>query len=161
LSSLAALTAGDRSLQPGFEDKDTGVRACVPFYGVYDFTNRSGLGRRDLMPFLAKKVFKKPFEGARDLFDRASPMSRVHAGAPPLLVIHGTHDTLAMVEEARLFVDLLRGVSRAPVAYVELPQAQHAFEVFGSVRSAHVVRGVAVFLAYVYSEHLRARAEER
>ena len=156
LSSLAALTAGDAELQPGFEGADTSVKACVPFYGVYDFTNRGGTGRADLVPFLERLVFKRPFAEEREVFERASPMSRVHPGAPPFLVIHGTHDTLVPVAQARLFVKILREASRAPVAYLELPQTQHAFEVFSSVRAAHVVRGVARFLAYVYSEHRRA-----
>ncbi len=158
LSSLAALTAGDAELQPGFPEADTSVQACVPFYGVYDFTNRSGEGRADLVGFLERLVLKQPFAEAREAFDRASPMSRVHAAAPPFLIFHGTHDTLVPVAEARLFVDLLRAASRAPVAYVELPQAQHAFEVFTSVRTAHAIRGVARFLTYVYSEHLAGRA---
>jgi acetyl esterase/lipase len=156
LSSLAALTAGDRSLQPGFEDADTSVRACVPFYGVYDFTNRTGKGRKDLLPLLERLVFKRRFADDPAAFDRASSMSRVHADAPPFLVIHGTHDTLVPVAEARYFVELLRASSRAPVVYVELPQAQHAFEVFTSARTAHVVRGVARFLGVVYGDHLAA-----
>lgn len=40
LSSMLALTADDASLQPGFESVDTSVQACVPHYGVYDFTER-------------------------------------------------------------------------------------------------------------------------
>ena len=38
LSSLLALTAGDPAFQPGFEDVDCSVDACVPMYGVYDMT---------------------------------------------------------------------------------------------------------------------------
>ena len=37
LTALAALTADDVSLQPGFEDVDVHVDAAVPLYGVYDF----------------------------------------------------------------------------------------------------------------------------
>lgn len=151
LCALAALTPGDPEYQPGFEGADTSVRAAVPFYGVYDFTNRKGVGRRDMRRFLARLVFKRRFAEAREAFDRASPMSRVNADAPPFLVIHGNHDSLVPVEEARLFVDLLRGVSRAPVAYAEIPGAQHAFEVFASARTGHVVRGVARFLSYVHA----------
>ncbi len=83
-------------------------------------------------------------------------MSRINAGAPPFLIFHGTNDTLVPVAEARIFVEMLRAASRAPVAYVELPQAQHAFEVFTSVRTAHAIRGVARFLAVIYSEHRAA-----
>jgi acetyl esterase/lipase len=161
LAALAALTAGDAELQPGFTGADTRVAACVPFYGVYDFTNRSGVGRPDFVRFLERQVIKKRFAEEREAFERASPMSRVHAGAPPFLVVHGTHDTLVPVADARLFVELLRQVSRAPVGYVELPQAQHAFEIFSSVRTAYVIRGAARFLAFVYGEHLRAARAAR
>jgi acetyl esterase/lipase len=153
LSALAALTPNDPEYQPGFEDADTTVQACVPFYGVYDFTNRKGVGRRDMRGFLGRLVLKRRFSEARELFERASPMSRVNEGAPPFLIIHGTHDTLVPVEEARLFVELLRGASMQPVAYAELPGAQHAFEVFASARTGHVIRGVARFLAYVHATH--------
>src|SRR3989442_2578192 len=36
LAALVALTANAPEYQPGFEDTDTSVTACVPFYGVYD-----------------------------------------------------------------------------------------------------------------------------
>ena len=64
-------------------------------------------------------------------------------------MIHGTHDALAYVEEARHFVEALRGVSANPVLYAELPGAQHAFDTFHSRRSAHAVDAVACFLGYL------------
>src|SRR5262249_54129606 len=42
LCSLVALTANEPEYQPGFEQVDTSVKACVAFYGVYDFTDRFG-----------------------------------------------------------------------------------------------------------------------
>ncbi|MFT3770573.1 MAG: alpha/beta hydrolase [Minicystis sp.] len=156
LAALAALTPNDPEYQPGFEDADTAVQACVPFYGVYDFTNRKGVGRKDMRDLLGKLVLKRRYAECPELFDRASPMSRVNDHAPPFLVIHGTHDTLVPVAEARLFVELLRQASHEPVAYAELPGAQHAFEVFTSTRTGHVVRGVARFLAFVYATHAAA-----
>ncbi|TAL22449.1 MAG: alpha/beta hydrolase, partial [Frankiales bacterium] len=82
----------------------------------------------------------------RERFREASPLSHVRADAPPFFVIHGRNDTLVPVEEARLFVERLRAVSDAPVAYLELPGTQHAFDVFPSIRSAHVVRAVERFV---------------
>ena len=38
LCALLALSAGDPAFQPGFEELDTSVQACVPFYGVMDMT---------------------------------------------------------------------------------------------------------------------------
>jgi dipeptidyl aminopeptidase/acylaminoacyl peptidase len=84
----------------------------------------------------------------------ASPLQQVNADAPPFLIIHGRNDTLVPVEEARLFAERLRAVSRAPVVYLELPGTQHGFDVFPSIRSAHVVRAVGRFV-----ELLRLRAD--
>jgi len=158
LSSLLALTAGDPEYQPGFESVDTSVRACVPFYGIYDFTDEyrlqaySGLGG-----FVERTVMKKNQSEDGEAFRRASPLHRVHAGAPPFFVIHGSHDSLASVEEARHFTDVLRKASHEPAIYAEIPGAQHAFEIFHSLRTTHVVRAVDRFLSFVYSDYLRRR----
>ncbi len=159
LSSLLALSAGDPAFQPGFEAAETEVEACIPFYGVYDFTNAFRTQPDDgILRVLERFIMKKPFAAHRADYERASPMHRIHAGAPPFLVIHGTHDSLAPVDEARLFVELLRKTSRAAVGYVELPEAQHAFELFHSPRTSHVIQAVDRFLASVYSDYLaRAR----
>lgn len=153
LSALAALTPGDPEYQPGFERADTTVQACVPFYGVYDFTDRKGIWKRSLLrPMLERRIMKRRLSEAPDVFERASPMSRVSPGAPPFFVIHGTRDTLVPVAEARLFVELLRASSRSPVLYAELPGAQHAFEVFASHRTGLVLAGVERFLAWTLGE---------
>jgi acetyl esterase/lipase len=155
LSSLLALTANDPEYQPGFEHVDTSLAACVPFYGIYDLANRFGHAHWDgFEQFLGRVVLKKRFADDPEAFEKASPASRVHPDAPPFFVIHGTHDSLAPVQEARSFVAHLREISHAPVLYAELPGAQHAFEVFHSLRSRHVVRGVDRFLARVHSQYL-------
>ena len=155
LAALVALTAGDPEYQPGFEEVDTSVRACVPFYGVYDLANRFGLAHFEgFEQFWGRVVLKRRFADDPEAFRKASPSARVHVEAPPFFVIHGSHDSLAPVEEARSFARLLRETSRAPVAYAEIPGAQHAFEVFHSLRTRHVVEGVDQFLAWVYSGYL-------
>jgi len=161
LSSLLALTANDPALQPGFEQVDTSVRACVPFYGVYDFTDRHGVYHHGgLAELLEKRVMKAALHEAQEAYDRASPLSRVHADAPPFFVIHGDKDTLVPVEEARHFYATLKKLSRNPVAYAEIRGAQHAFEIFPSLRTTFVIHGVERFLGYVYSEYLAGRAPE-
>jgi len=158
LSALLALTAGDPRYQPGFEHTDTTLRACIPFYGIYDFTNEYRLqAQRGLESFIGRVVMKKNLQDDLEAFREASPLHRIHADAPPFFVIHGTHDSLASVEEARHFAESLRHVSRAPVAYAEIPGAQHAFELFHSLRTTHVVHAVDRFLARIYSDYLRAR----
>ena len=70
-----------------------------------------------------------------------------------MLVFHGTNDTLVPLAVARHFVSQLRLVSRAPVAYAELPRAQHAFDVLASIRCRHTTMGAVRFL-----EGMRIRA---
>ena len=148
LSAMVALTSGDAVFQPGFEDAPTSVDACIPFYGVYDMTSGRGTSHYDkgLLTLLERRVFKRRYDDAPSVFESASPLRRVNPEAPPFFVVHGTHDTLVPVAEARRFVEALRAVSEAPVLYAELPYTQHAFDVLPSVRSAHAVAAVVRFL---------------
>jgi acetyl esterase/lipase len=150
LSSLAALTANDPQFQPGFEDADTSVRAAIPFYGLYDFTRNDAI--HPLMaPTLSKYVFKLRRDELTEAFRAASPITYVAPDAPPFFVLHGRNDSLIPVEQARAFSKRLREVSRQPVAYAELPFAQHAFDIFGSTRAGHAAVAVEQFLAEIYA----------
>lgn len=147
LAALMGLTANDPEYQPGFEEADTRVQAAVPIYGVYDFTSRLGTNR---LPFWYRRLERKIMKAFRDeepeKFRRASPIERIHPDAAPFFVIHGDRDTLAPVEEARQFADELREVSKSPVVYAELGGAQHAFDIFCSPRTAHMLVAVLKFL---------------
>ena len=149
LCALAALTAGDPDFQPGFEEADTSVAAAVPFYGVYDLTNAEGDYYDELRWVLEELVMKTTVAEDRGLYERASPTYRVHAGAPPFCVLHGDHDTLVPVADARRFVAELRAVSSQPVVYAELAGAEHAFDVLPSLRTARVVETIERFLATI------------
>ena len=152
LSSLAALTPNDPQFQPGFEDADTSVRAAVPFYGLYDFTGTDSAIHPLMAPTLSKYVFKLRRPDLVDAFRAASPITYVNPDAPPFFVLHGRNDSLIPVEQARAFSKRLRDVSRQPVAYAELPFAQHAFDIFGSVRAADSAIAVEQFLAEIYAK---------
>jgi acetyl esterase/lipase len=153
LASLAALTSNLAAYQPGFEDADTSVDVAVPFYGVYDFTNRDGSAGKALGPFVAKQLFKSALDDDRERWELASPMSHVGPDAPPIFLLHGTNDTVVPVEQGRAFARMLGETSRQPVAFAELPRAQHAFDALPSVRTYHTVRAVERFLAVIRSEH--------
>lgn len=161
LTALMGLTANDPDFQPGFEDADTSLQAAVPFYGVYDFTNREGYYPPEVVPkFMGPVIIKAKLEDEPEKFAAASPLDQIHADAPPFFVIHGDLDTLAPVEGARDFVRELRAVSSAPVVYLELKGAQHAFEIFPSIRANEVVDAVSRFLNTLHDEYRRGRAPE-
>ncbi|QKW33472.1 alpha/beta hydrolase [Actinomadura sp. NAK00032] len=122
LSAMAAFTAGEAAFQPGFEEADTSVAAVIGFGGYY---------------------------GAYYTDPQASPIDRVRPDAPPFFIVHGDHDTVASVEDARHFAERLRAVSGEPVFYAELPGGQHAFDLFDSMRFNAVINGVDAFAAHV------------
>ena len=154
LASMVALTGDDLSLQPGFEEADTSVQAGVPFYGVYDLTDRLGAWMPDTVTqFIEPWIMKKFLADEPEAFAAASPVDRVHAGAPPMVVIPGSRDTLAPVEYARMLVERLKGVSNEPVLYAEMVGAQHAFDVFPSTRTAATIEGVERFLHLLWTKH--------
>ncbi len=151
LSSLLCLSANSPEFQPGFEDADTQVQGCVPFYGVYDFLN-SQQQRADsgLEEFIAERVFKKTISEDESLWQQSSPLYRVREDAPPFLILHGEADTLVGVEEGRLFYKALQEKSKQAVGYAELPDAQHAFDLAISLRSQIVNNYLCYFLSELY-----------
>jgi acetyl esterase/lipase len=156
LAALLALTPGDPEFQPGFEDEDASVNACIPFYGVMDLTGTDEGATRygpGLLELLERRVMKASASENAPLFRGASPTDRVYEGAPPFFVLHGRNDTLVPVFVARTFVATLRAVSTAPVAYAELPLAQHAFDVLASLRCQATTAGVVAFLQAARALH--------
>ena len=100
---------------------------------------------------LAKFVFQNTLEQGYDERNDGSPLVHVSEQAPPMMVVQGTHDSLVWVEEAHKFVEAMKAVSKQPVVYGELPGAQHAFDVFHSVRTDHTVNAVTDFLEWSYA----------
>jgi acetyl esterase/lipase len=143
LASLAALTWDRPDLQPGFEEADTSVIACVPHYGIFDLLIRNAT-RYD-WPFVARHVLKARPEDAPELYRLGSPIDLVRADAPPFLVVHGDFDSVVLVEESRHFVEALKsaGVS---VRSHEVHGAQHGFDAISSLRTRSVDQLVAGFL---------------
>jgi len=158
LSSLLALTANDPAFQPGFEDTDTSVNACVPFYGLYDMTDVNNAHHNSgLVDYVQKTVFKRSLNEEREIFEAASPLHRAHENAPPFFVLHGENDSLISISEADQFVERLSSLSRESVVYHKLPYTQHAFDIFLSPRSDYVMFGVMRYVNYIYSLYRKSQ----
>jgi len=161
LVALTALTPDDKGWQPGFEEVDTSVQVAVPHYGVYDFAGSTGLKNAVKMRdrFLGKRILRTTWEKNPELFEAASPILRITPDAPDFFVLHGSYDTLVPVEQARLFVEKLRQISKRSVVYAELPGAQHAFDIFPSIRSSHIVRTIGRYLHWHWNQYRREHAQ--
>lgn len=121
LAISAALTARTPRFQPGFDDADTSVAGAVSLYG---------------------------YLGARGADPASAPVNLARPNAPPLLIVHGSKDTSLPFEVARTVADSLRSVSESPVVYVELPDTQHGFDLFASVRARFAADAVESFLEW-------------
>ena len=126
LAALAALTPNDPAFQPDFERADTTVSGAICLYGYYG-----------------------PIEARGGL--PSSPLAHVGRDAPPFFVAHGDLDTLVLAKDARGFVERLESATQNPVVYAELPGAQHAFDLFHSIRFEKVVDAIEAFTAWVRS----------
>jgi acetyl esterase/lipase len=124
LATLASFTANDPAFQPGFERVDTSVAAVVALYGYY-----GGIASRRALP--------------------SSPFDYAERGSAPLLIVHGGRDTLTSPERARELADRARAASAEPVVYVELPGAEHSFDLLSSIRFEAVIDGIEAFAAQV------------
>ena len=150
LAALAGLTAGDPEFQAHLpEGSDTSVDAVVGIYGRYDWEDQSTSERVRFVDFLERVVVKRRIDREPELFRNASPIARVHAEAPPFLVIHGSGDTIIPVEQARSFVHTLRGASRSPVSYVELPGAGHGFDMTDGTRTGAMATAIGRWHAVI------------
>jgi acetyl esterase/lipase len=160
LSALAALTPNDPQYQPGFEAADTTLQAALPQYGIYDWTGAiPHWDEQGCRWFIEQWIVKQKLAEAPEAFHAGSPLSQVGPHAPPFLLTHGTNDSLAPVRHGRIFSEALRKASQQPVCYIELPFAQHAFEVFHSTRSRHVMRGVFQFAMVAWLRHNEQASE--
>jgi len=150
LAALLSLTTNDETWRPKDVTgvTDWSVRGCISYYGVLemtgDETHWNGHGR-GLMYLLENRVVKKKYKENVALYESLSPIHRVSADSPPFLVIQGGNDTLVDVNVARGFVKHFADVATAPIYYVEMPFAQHTFDLTASPRTSAVTRAVVAF----------------
>lgn len=158
LALLAAYAPRDPAMIPeDVGAVDLSVRAVVSWHGTSDFASRSddaasraGRAKPFLPRFMTRRaprlarfkgqqfdvrtdeILPNLFGGRReevpDLYRLAAPISHVHAGCPPTLLLQGEDDSLVPAATARaLYRRLLE--AGVPAVYVEFPHTEHAFDV--------------------------------
>lgn len=172
LAALVALTSCNSMYQPGFEDVDTSVKACIDLYGVHDFTDRHGLYYKRIRDHrfiegLGALIMQNSIEDAPNAFEEASPLywirkyseEGVNMRLPPFFVAHGVEDALVPCADSALFVESIhqyRNVtSDKPIigdVYLEFPHASHQFHYMLSPRSLALGHAVCAFLTLLHGE---------
>ncbi len=159
LASLAGLTPGDERFRGELDSNaDTTVDAVVSIYGRYDWEDRSTPTRRNFQGFLERVVVGHRQSRHPEVYAAASPMARIHEDAPPFFLIHGEHDAIIPVHEARHFRAALQATSRNEVTYSEIPRAGHAFDLVDSSHARRCAVEVSDFLDGVRARHAESRS---
>jgi len=158
LSALIALTANSNDFRPMHiaDHVDLSVRGAIPFYGVHDMTGDADVWRgtgNGLVTLLETAVMEKTFFDDADLYFAASPMRRVATDAPPFLIVQGRNDSLVDRKVASDFAAVVRRV--APTWLVELPLAQHAFDLSHSPRTTASTRAAVTFATWCIQQPVR------
>ena len=154
LSALAALAAPDR------------VAGFVGLFGRYDLTSAgsavvpashlqipeviresappAGFEGLDQRAKLALLAGVEPGDLSEAVLRELSPVAQVHAGAPPVLLAHGTGDALVHHSHSmRLAEALASAGTREEVSVMLLPEANHEDPVFAGSR---FLDGVVAFV---------------
>ncbi|UTT69967.1 alpha/beta hydrolase [Arthrobacter sp. DNA4] len=134
LAALLGLTAGAAELpgQAGYDGpaSDDSVAGVVAWYPPTDLLRMGGQARPDAVARAddpgsreALLIGAQPAD-APDKARAASPLSHVHAGAPPFLLIHGTADRFVPVAQSTSLAGALEGAGNA-VELLLLDGADH------------------------------------
>lgn len=118
LSALIGVAADNPAHQPDCAWGPTAAPAVViPGDGPYDFSSAE-LRHDWVTDFLGGTIEEVP-----DNYFNASPLPQVHEGVPPMLVVHG-HDDVVAIEGAVDLVDALRAHGNE-VRFLDLEGAGH------------------------------------
>jgi acetyl esterase/lipase len=129
LAALTALTCGDTSLDP--EPAPAGsecVQAVVTWYGAFDFAPIVAAAAKDRSADDPVLKFLGCAAGhcTAAAIERASPINRVTAKAPPFLLIHGEADAVVPVQQSHAFEAQLAAAG-VPVEAIYIGGAGHSW----------------------------------
>jgi acetyl esterase/lipase len=137
LALLAALTVSG------------GVRAAVAWFPVTDLAGMpSDLAAAGGVPDLGPdsreaRLLAAPAAAVPDLARQASPVAHAHAGAPPILLLHGTADDLVPAAQSIRLAAALHEAG-APVELELVPGASHFWK--GASDAGAIIRRSLEFL---------------
>ena len=131
LASLTALTAGDAQLEGNVGDHlgvSSAVSAVVAYCPTSDFLLSGGRNTLETQilppPWTAALLGLDRIDDDPELARSASPRYRVHAAAPPHLILHGDRDAVFNHEESRVLHEALSAVGAQSI-YVLIAGAEH------------------------------------
>lgn len=132
LAALTGVTGNCREFDKGeYLDYPSSVQAIVDFYGIADLELLSEQMQSTLNQMDTPWVLEA-FLGARyspETARKASAVSYVAPGLPPVLILHGDQDTMVPVEQSELFHAALERAG-VPTSFYLVKNAVHGDDCF-------------------------------
>ena len=118
LAAMVALTTPADGLDPAgpLAQVSCRVSCCVDFYGITDIGTYHDV-----------TMLGKTFAEAPELYRAASPVTYVRSNSPPVLILHGTADTIVSIHQSELF-DRVLTAAGADHHFEAIPGAVHSFD---------------------------------
>ncbi len=135
LALLAGMADEDAGLEGsgGWTNVSSRVSAIVSYYGPMDLTAVSADFGARAQAAITKLIGATP-QVNPSAYRRASPITYVSSGKPPILMVHGDHDTLVPFEQSKRMLDAcLRAGVNAKLIKVE--DADHVLSL--AIRENH------------------------
>jgi arylsulfatase A len=142
LALLAGLTANERDFAGAgcHNNVSSRVQAVVAMATPADLSRLDSGGQRTVARFLNATLAQKP-----KLWARASPISHVSAGGPPVLLLHSNTDEAVLPEQSSRFAEQYRKAGgKAELIFIE--NAHHAFWNYNPWFGDAMDRAAALFL---------------
>ena len=141
LSALVGTSGGKKAFTPigGNEEHSDRVQAVCDIYGPADFSTvvQQAAEDKNVKNIFAFNTPSDPYSGliGTNLNDKAkadavSPVHYVSKDSPPILILHGTHDTLVPYAQSVQFAAALKAQG-VPVWLQTLPGSGHGGPAFG------------------------------
>ena len=161
LAAMTALTQNQAEFQPGFEKTDTSIQGCVPFYGVFNFSEPFD----ERTPFPAKAGVLQMLCGGTpetqpDRYQQITPANWISGKTPPFLLIQGETDALISATETQAFWEELLAHKVADSAFLRLPLVEHAFDIFPTLTAQCIVPTIERYLIMLHQNHLYNSGEK-
>ena len=161
LAAMTALTQNQAEFQPGFEKTDTSIQGCVPFYGVFNFSEPFD----ERTPFPAKAGVLQMLCGGTpetqpDRYQQITPANWISGKTPPFLLIQGETDALISATETQAFWEVLQAHKVADSAFLRLPLVEHAFDIFPTLTAQCIVPTIERYLIMLHQNHLYNSGEK-
>jgi acetyl esterase/lipase len=163
IALLGRSAGGHLALLAAYQQKRIPIRAVISYYGPINLTE--AYQNPPVPDPINTRAVLQDFLGGNpqqlaDLYQQASPLNYVRANLPPTLLIYAQRDCIVAAKYGRQLAQKLKD-NRNLTVYLEIPWAEHAFDlIFSGLSNQLVLYYTERFLANIFTCSLTNQTKE-